>query len=869
MNNRGQSQRPSLYRRPIFWLLIGYCGLLLASHLYRMSLPDPPPRTPTQHSIILPTTGDPQLSSDPVTIRYLDTKPASPDASPVVLFLHGSPMAASHVFPELIESLPASWRILAPDLPGFGTSTQKVPDYSIEAHADYLLQFMDRLDIEHAHLVAYSMGGGIAIHLAAEAPERVTSIALLSSIGVQELELLGDYHLNRALHGTQLALIWLLQEGIPHFGWFDRFPLNTNYARNFYETDQRPLRDLLREVEQPTLIWHGASDTLVPAVAAKEHYRLVPQSELRLVDGGHLLMFEQPDLVTAQVSEFVSSVEAGKGVTRAEATPDRVDAASELMPTVILTPAVGPLLIMYMTLIALATLVSEDLACIGAGMMAARGIIGFVPAAAAAFIGIVIGDILLFLAGRFIGRPALGKAPLKWFLTREDIERSSEWFRARGPAIILISRFLPGSRLPTYFTAGMLGTSLLTFTVYFAFAALLWTPALVGLSTVVGSRILSYYPVFEQYAIWVALATVFFLWLGVRILVPLSSFRGRRLLLSRFRRLTRWEFWPVQVFYIPVVGYILFLGLRHRNFTVFTAANPGMPAGGIIGESKSDILSHLKSSGSVASYILIEMKMTVEQQLERVRSFMERDNLDFPIILKPDVGQRGQGVTVARDMDHVRRYFEEAEEDTIVQEYIEGREYGVFYYRYPGKDQGAIFSITDKRRLFLTGDGKHTLEELILMDDRAVCLAPLHFRVHRHRLFDVPAAGEEIELVEVGTHARGALFLDGSSLITPEMTSAFDSISRKFNGFYFGRYDIRVPSVEDFQQGKTIKVLELNGVTSEATHVYDPDNRLFRGWRDLMCQWRIAFEIGAANAERGVRPISVRQFMEMVFFKRY
>jgi len=314
--------------------------------------------------------------------------------------------------------------------------------------------------------------------------------------------------------------------------------------------------------------------------------------------------------------------------------------------------------------------------------------------------------------------------------------------------------------------------------------------------------------------------------------------------------------------------YILFLGLRYRSFTLFTAANPGIPAGGIIGESKSDILKHLVSSGHVASFELIKRDLPESQELNKARSFMEDGNLDFPSILKPDVGERGQGVTVARNMGHARRFLMEAEGGTIIQEYIEGLEYGVFYYRYPGKEKGAIFSITDKRRLFLTGDGEHTLEELILMDDRAVCLAPLHFLVHRNGLYDVPAAGEEIELVEVGTHARGDLFLDGSDLITPEMTASFDAISRHFKGFYFGRYDVRVPSVEDFQLGKHIKVLELNGVTSEATHVYDPDNRLFRAWRDLMRQWKIAFEIGADNAERGVRPVSFRRFLGLVFFER-
>ena len=537
-NKPSQPPRPPLHRRPLFWLLIVYCFLLAASHLHRLSLPDPPPATSIQHSIIVTERNGNPSDSAQIAIRYLDTKPKEPDTSPVVLFIHGSPMAASHVFPGLIQELPNTWRVLAPDLPGFGTSTQAIPDYSIKAHARYVLQFMDNLSIKRAHLVAYSMGGGVAIHLAAEAPERVVSLALLSSIGVQELELLGDYHLNRALHGTQLAILWLFQEGTPHFGWLDHFPLNTNYARNFYETDQRPLRQLMRQVQQPTLIWHGNTDTLVPAVAAQEHYRLIPQSELRLFEGGHLLMFERPDLVVTTVSEFVSKVESGKAITRAGADPNRLQAAADVMPSVMLTPAEGPLLVLYMVLIALATLISEDLACIGAGMMAARGIIGFIPAVTAAFIGIVVGDVLLFLAGRFIGRPALRKAPLKWFLSREEIEQSTEWFRVRGPAIILISRFLPGSRLPTYFTAGMLGSSLASFTVYFGFAALLWTPALVGLSTVVGSRILSYYPVFEQYAIWVALATVGFLWLGVRILVTMSSFRGRRLLLSKIRRIS-------------------------------------------------------------------------------------------------------------------------------------------------------------------------------------------------------------------------------------------------------------------------------------------------------------------------------------------
>ena len=94
-----------------------------------------------------------------------------------------------------------------------------------------------------------------------------------------------------------------------------------------------------------------------------------------------------------------------------------------------------------MILIALATLVSEDLTCIGAGLMAAGGAIGLTPAVAASFTGIFVGDILLYLAGRFIGQPALRRPPLKWVIKSDDVARASRWFAAKGAVIVLTSRF--------------------------------------------------------------------------------------------------------------------------------------------------------------------------------------------------------------------------------------------------------------------------------------------------------------------------------------------------------------------------------------------------------------------------------------------
>jgi pimeloyl-ACP methyl ester carboxylesterase/membrane protein DedA with SNARE-associated domain len=826
----------------------GYFILLLLSHFVRMIFPAEFPPEPDQKVVFLKGTDYQDGSGNPIKIAYHENYRGREPDPPVILLLHGSPVGVE-MFYNFIPELTKRARVITPDLPGYNASSRNLKDFSFRAQARYLIQFMNQLSLKEVHIVGYSLGGAVGIEMSAMEPERLASLVMVAGLGVQELELLGDYHLNHTLHGAQMILIWLLHEGVPHFGVLDKFPVNIPYARNFYDSDQRHLREYLKKISMPTLIIHGENDGLVQAATAKEHYRLIPQSELILYDSGHGLVISRAERLSNDIGDFISRVEKGEAPTRASAGAQRIAEAEAPFEEVDIPHAEGITLFVFMVLIALATLVSEDLACIGAGLMAARGVIGLLPAIIATFSGIFVGDMLLYLAGKFLGRPVLKYAPFKWLLKDEDIARSSRWLAARGPAIIIASRFLPGSRLPTYFGAGVLEAGFWMFTFYFFIASALWTPLLVGLSSLAGNQLLNYYSVFQQYALLVLLAAVLLLWSLVKAAAPLFSYRGRRLLLSRYRRKVRWEFWPRRAFYPPIFFYVLYLGLRYRKLTLFTAANPAIPAGGFVGESKAQILEGLKGSREfIARYRRISHRIPREEQLKQFREFQKNPGIPYPVVLKPDMGERGEGVAIVRSEAEAERYLAAAKADTIAQEYVVGQEYGVFYYRYPDEERGHIFSITDKRLLTLRGDGKSTLEELILKDDRAVCMAPFHLKKHRERLFDVPSAGEEITLVEVGTHCRGALFLDGISLLTPAMEAAMDRISKGFEGFYFGRYDIRTPSLEDFRQGKNFKIVELNGVTSEATHIYDH--------RTLREQWRIAFEIGAANAQRGVEPAS-------------
>jgi pimeloyl-ACP methyl ester carboxylesterase/membrane protein DedA with SNARE-associated domain len=850
--------------KPFLYLILVYGVLLSASHIVRQMAPEEGPLSANTLRQSVPETLNGAETGRTIQIAYQDWNEAGQGA-PVLVLLHGSPGDAN-TFSAMAPSLQEHYRLIIPDLPGFRGSTHSIADYSTAAHAHAVIALLDSIGVQRAHLVGYSMGGGVALDMIGDAPGRWESLVFLSSIGVQELELLGDYTLNHAVHGLQLAALWIVQEGVPHFGKMDDAWINVAYARNFFDTDQRPFRAILERLQLPMLILHGTEDRLVPCNAALEHHRLVPQSELVAIEGeGHMMVFADPGKLIAPMTAFLEKVNNGKVTVRADADPSRVAVAAEPYQSHQPPRRSAGSLTFLMILLALATFVTEDFTCISAGLLVARGGMDFWAASLACFVGIFVGDLLLYFAGRWLGRPALSRAPLKWFLSENRVNTGARFFEDKGAVLIFTTRFLPGTRLATYFAAGMLRAPFWRFAGWFALAAAAWTPMLVGLSWLLGGRMLDYFERYDRFVFVGVIGAVLMLWLLFHLVVPAFSHRGRRMLLGRWRRLTRWEFWPMWAFYPPVVAYVLYLGVRHRSLTLFTASNPGIPAGGVVLESKRGILDAFHGHPSIARYAVLEPDKEGATLVKQLDAFMAANAFTFPIVLKSDIGERGAGVRIVRSPSEASAYLEQSREAVIAQVYVPGREFGVFYYRHPDEDQGHILSVTDKRLISVTGDGERTLEQLILDDERAVCMATFFFEQLGDAIATVPPSGHVVYLTEVGTHCRGALFLDGGHLITEDLRSAIDDLSQCFEGFYFGRYDLRVPSEEDLKRGKNVQILELNGVTSEATSIYDPQHSLWHGYRTLFRQWKIAFEIGRQNRDRGVEPVSLRSLTKLFF----
>jgi hypothetical protein len=323
--------------------------------------------------------------------------------------------------------------------------------------------------------------------------------------------------------------------------------------------------------------------------------------------------------------------------------------------------------------------------------------------------------------------------------------------------------------------------------------------------------------------------------------------------------LSRFEFWPMWLFYGPMYVYILWLMLRYRGITLPLIANPSFPGGGLVGESKSTILALAQDAvpEKVAHFIALQNNGSGGRDQAAVALAQARAaGLDLPLVAKPDIGCRGAGVRSIRNIDQLAKYMTDfpVGETFLLQRCIDlDAEAGVFYVRKPGKKTGQIISLTLKYFPHVIGDGKSTVRQLILADARAGLLPHLYLPRHAARLDEILPVGTALRLAFAGSHSRGAIFRDGTALVTQAMTDAFDRIADALPGFHFGRFDIRFEDYRMLQQGDAFTILEVNGAGAESTHIWDRQMTLGGAYRALMKQYRLMFEIGFENRRRGVK----------------
>lgn len=183
------------------------------------------------------------------------------------------------------------------------------------------------------------------------------------------------------------------------------------------------------------------------------------------------------------------------------------------------------------------SLLSEDLACIGSGLLASEGVLTLGWAITGSFLAIYMGDIPLYLLGRIGGMTLLRRKPFRWFIREDQILQAESLFEQHGGKLIFSSRLLPGSRLPIYAAAGVLRYPFWRFALYMALAGGLSAVILTWGSMLLGEVVLKWLKVYETYVFPAFVTGAILIWLTVKILEILATRRSRLTFLSRCRKL--------------------------------------------------------------------------------------------------------------------------------------------------------------------------------------------------------------------------------------------------------------------------------------------------------------------------------------------
>lgn len=724
-----------------------------------------------------------------------------------VILLHGSPGNGGNFLTLAPMIQQSGRRVVAPDLPGSGMSDW-APDMSYVSQARYMSKLMDQFNIDRVHVVGWSSGGGVALEMAHQFPHRVASITLLASVGAQETEGSGSYFFEHVKYAVGLVGLGVGPELIPHFGYLGSFKERVGWLKAFWDSDQRELTRIMSTIETPTLILHGRDDPLVAASGAEKHHEMMPTSRLVMLDASHFLPFMQAQETAGYLNEFFERHDE-PGVEPLTDTLDlapvkvRYGADAVLHWIGRLVKAV-PWWLQLIVLVALTRYLPHVTIVIASIMVVMMRI-----DLAVAILALLIGRSWWLLRGANALERPLGK--LRW---------------VRGVLFVV----------PAILVGMIIGQ---------------WT---LGLSNQLGL---------------IGLATGFILMLctihGIRLII---TWGGRQRIKGWFRRTTNHEYWPRVWIYAPVLVWG-FKRMLRKGLQPLTAVNPGYAYdGGIQGESKIDLNTKLgdgsMTNNAVLHCVLID-EPTAELRKQSALQCIDQDaDLNgYPVIAKPDKGEQGRGVKLIRSEERLRSYCADCDEPFVLQRYHAGpHELGVVWMRheeaiknpdYEGPP-GYIYAITIKHFPTLRGDGKHSLRHLILSHKRHRAQPSVFFEHNRERLNWIPDKGEKVRLGIAGNHAQGAKFTDGAYLITPELTERMNQIITGFDqragrGFDIGRFDIRCESLDELAKGEGFGIVELNGLTSEPTNLYDPKRSLFWAWGMLLGYWKQLEQLAEARIE--------------------
>ncbi|MCY4162142.1 MAG: ATP-grasp domain-containing protein [Flavobacteriaceae bacterium] len=301
------------------------------------------------------------------------------------------------------------------------------------------------------------------------------------------------------------------------------------------------------------------------------------------------------------------------------------------------------------------------------------------------------------------------------------------------------------------------------------------------------------------------------------------------------------------------------MGFKARSLLYFTSINRCMNFGGTFLSSKYSYLKYLPKQNIPVSCI-VNQSMSVNE----IKKQLLNHQLDYPIIVKPDIGERGKSVSKIQNNQQLSEYFENPSYQTfILQEYIDYPiELGVLYYR-DTNGQGKITSIGLKKFCTVVGNGQDSLKKLISKNPRTFGRKKQLQKRFQNQWNQVLKPNEKVLIEPIGNHNLGTTFLNGNHMFSKEMMHWIDQIASMIPHFDYGRFDLRIKNWESFKKNDGIKILEINGVNSEPIHIYSPKFGLMNAYKEIFKHMHIIHRLSLKQIKKSP-PVSIKSFVQAI-----
>jgi|GEM_PF-1273243 D-alanine-D-alanine ligase-like ATP-grasp enzyme len=326
---------------------------------------------------------------------------------------------------------------------------------------------------------------------------------------------------------------------------------------------------------------------------------------------------------------------------------------------------------------------------------------------------------------------------------------------------------------------------------------------------------------------------------------------------------TSWvaQFWPVFAKFYPQFKYAI-------------SINPGLDGfSGFTGVSKQEIVQRLNPEFR-PDHVFFEEVPTMEELEERFRKENDNQPLTFPIICKPDVGERATGVTYMYSREQLEEYLqpidetlpekkqlklkkERASRNFHLEKFHDDREFALSWTKDPETGEYRVWSVIEKQIPSIIGDGKTTFRELIAHKVDAIELETdkkekILKCYSREELNEIIPEGEEKTMVKTASISYGTKFKkqELTELQIQRLRELLPQLIQNDEGLYQGRFDFRAKDLESLVSGD-LKIIELNGLGGMPMEIYESHLTIEEKYEILFRYFKYLLQLAKRNVEIG------------------